>query len=413
MIIHPVEKLEACGQSILSARIETKATSFPFPKTLWFSFPENFEPFLLLRGDAFLVGTLIAAMALCEDIEIRSPVSPRLVSNLLEYQRLLGLWFPGQLTPIQIGYRGLEILSPRAGYGSTAALFSGGVDSSFVLSANLAPQQPIVEFQVKYALFVHGADIPLGLPERFSQLAELSKKSLHPVGVDLVPCATNVRSFTEGLFKWIYSHGAGLISTGLALSGLLKRLYVASSFNYRSLVPWGSSPLLDHWLSTETLEIVHYGAGYRKPEKIKIVANWEPAFSYLRVCPTTEPIEAVNCERCAKCLEIKAMLEMEDALGKFDTFPHPLTPGDYIRWAIIGSPLTNIPDLFLRQSLVDRKWKVIPFALLVLLGKTIRYWLDRWTPSWLRKYLRDRYFPLEKNPFFAPNLPEDQNRISN
>ena len=133
MIIHPVEKQEACGQSILSARIETAATNFPFPKTLWFSFPNEFDQYLLLRGDAFLVGTLIAAMALGEDIEIRSPVSPRLVSNLMEYQRLLGLWFPGQLTPTQIDYRDLEILSPGTGYGGTAALFSGGVDSSFVL----------------------------------------------------------------------------------------------------------------------------------------------------------------------------------------------------------------------------------------------------------------------------------------
>ena len=406
MIIHFPQKAKNSGRLQLSARIELRSLNIPYPKTLWYSFPGEYEPHIALRGDPFLAATIIPAMVLGEDIEIDAPVSPRLAGGLMEFQKLLMIWFPKQLQFIQIRCANMESFTPGKSERETASLFSGGVDSSFILNANLPPQQPIKQLQIRHALFVHGADIPLTASERFDSLADLSRKSLGMVGVNLIPCATNVRSFTEGLFKWDYSHGAALISTGLVLSGLLERLYIASSFNYRSLVPWGSSPLLDHWLSTETLEILHVGTSYRRTEKMKVVGNWKPAQGYLRVCSTTENIRTVNCERCDKCLSTKAILEMEGTLARVETFTRPFRYNDYFRWALICSPHTNIPPIVLRQAIVDRRWKVIPFAILVNLSRFMRFWMDRCMPAWLRDYLRNRYFPLEKNPFFSKNLPD-------
>jgi hypothetical protein len=404
MIIHPPQLGTKNGGSILSTRIEIKTSNFPFPKTLWFSFPLEYEQFIHLRGDAFLVGTIFPAMILGEDIEINAPVSPKLVNGLMEYQKILAIWFPKLLKPIQIYYNNLEVLSPGNCRGETASLFSGGVDSSFILNANLPPQHSIEVMQIKHAIFVLGADFPISQRRHFDDLANLFIRSLDPIGVNLITGATNVRSFTEGLLKWEYCHGAALLATGIILSGLLERLYIASSYNYRNLMPWGSSPLLDQWLSTESLDIVHTGASYRRTKKMKVVANWEPAQGYLRVCPTTEPDGKVNCERCDKCLGTKALLEMEGTLGKFDTFIHPFRYRDYFRWAWVCNPQSVVPRFILRKAIIERRWNLIPFVLILNISRFIRYWLDRWLPSWLRKILRDRYYPLEKNPFYAGNL---------
>jgi len=406
MIIYTPKITRKNEQSILSAKIVCKTSKFPFPKELFFSFPQAYEDCMLLRGDAFLAGTIIPAMALGESIEIDAPVSPRLIEGLVEFQKILVIWFPKQLAQVQIKYSNLDASTPELCYGDTASLYSGGVDSSYILRANLAPQQAIKDFQIKHAIFIHGADIPLDKPEYFAKLSNLAMTTLEKAGVNLIPCSTNVRSFAEGLIKWNYSHGPALLSAGLALSGLLKRLYIASSYNYRNLIPWGSSPLLDHLLSTETLEIVHYGASKRRTEKIKAIANWEPAHEFLHVCIKTDPGEHVNCERCDKCLGTKAMLEMEGVLDNFRTFKRPFLYRDYFRWAWNCAPKTVIPGFVLRESLISRHWKVMPFALLVTISRFVKGLMDQILPVWLRKKLRNQIYPLEKNPFYAENLPE-------
>ncbi|MBW8012313.1 MAG: hypothetical protein FVQ83_13950 [Chloroflexi bacterium] len=404
MIIHFPELEIINGQSILSARIESKANLHHLPKTLWFSFPQKYETDIPLRGDAFLSGAFLAASLLGEDIEVKAPVSPKLVNGLAEIQKIFNIWLPDNITPIKILCPNLEAPSPTKTKREVASLFSGGVDSSFILWANIPPQQPLEDFQIKHSLFMHGADIPFSQTERFNFLTELFSNSLDHIGVNLIPCATNVRAMTEGLLKWDYTHGAGMLACGLVLSGLLKRLYIASSFNYRNLTPWGSSPLIDNWFSTESLDIIHYGASYRRTEKIKAIANWETVQEHLRVCSSLDSEVDVNCSRCNKCLGTMSILDMEKSLHKFNTFKEPFTARKFLRWALIIDPHSVIPLFVVRQAYLERHWRVLPFALIVYLGRIIRSLLNRLLPLWLRKILRKRYYPLEKNPFYGNNL---------
>ena len=99
-----------------------------------------------------------------------------------------------------------------------------------------------------------------------------------------------------------------------------------------------------------------------------------------------------------------AILDMEKSLHKFKTFNGPFTTWKFLRWAMIADPQTNIPRFVVRQSYLERKWRVFAFALIVHLGRIIRYWLDRSLPLWLRNKLRERYYPLDKNPFYGNNL---------
>jgi hypothetical protein len=146
------------------------------------------------------------------------------------------------------------------------------------------------------------------------------------------------------------------------------------------------------------------GASFYRKDKMKSIADWEPAFEYLRVCPNFNG--PVNCEYCNKCLGTKAILEMEGALKNFRTFHHPFTYKDYLRWAWVSPPYNIIPRSVLFKAVKERRWTVIPFAFLVHIISWIRSWLDRCIPSLLRDIIRNRFFPLYENPFYAPNLPD-------
>jgi hypothetical protein len=406
MIIHLPQITNDGDKTVIRSRIEFENGTFPFPKTLWYSFPRGYRQYMPLRGDAFLVGLITTAMALGENIEINAPVSPKLVVGLKEYQKILKVWFPTQIHQVQISPSDLEAFSRENNRGDSASFFTGGVDSSFTLRANLIPQQPVEDFRIKQAIFVHGADIPLNHHDRLDALTGLFTLSLKKLDVNLIPCATNVRSFTEGLFKWVYCHGAALISAGLVLQGLLKRLYISASYDYRNLIPWGSSPLLDHWLSTESIDIVHYGASYHRKDKMKLVGSWEPAHEYLNVCSVSDHIESVNCERCAKCLGTKAIFDMDGTLSAFKSFRRPFGYRDYLRWAWICRHNSTVPRYTFQKAVRERHWKKLPVALLVGISWLIRYWFYKLIPDGLRIRLRNRFLPLEENPFYAPNITE-------
>lgn len=412
MIIHPPQITNEIDKTILHSQIEFENDSFPFPKILWYQFPPGYEQYIPLRGDAFLVGLINTAMALGENIEINASVSPKLIFGLHEYQKILKVWFPKEINQVQIMASDLGAFYPMNDRGDTASLFTGGVDSSFTLRSNLAPQPSTDDFRIKHAIFVKGADIPLYQNVRLNTLTNLFTESLKKLDVNLISCSTNIRSFTEGIFKWVYCHGAALVSVGLVLQGLLKRLFISASYDYRNLIPWGSSPLLDHWLSTESIDIVHFGASYHRKDKMKIVGKWEPAHEYLNVCSVTDHIDSVNCERCAKCLGTKAIFDLAGTLSAFKSFRRPFGYREYFRWAWICRHNSTVPRYTFQKAVTERHWNVIPFVTLVFISWLIRHWLNRFVPYRLRNMIRNRLSPLEKNPFYAPNLPESIGHIS-
>ena len=181
--------------------------------------------------------------------------------------------------------------------------FSGGVDSFYTLMQRLPSSGRLPEFCVKYVLFVHGFDIPLRNEESFWQAERTFSEGLAPLSVEMIPCQTNLHAFTAGLIPWGMAHGSALISPAMVLSGLVGRFFVPSSYAYQRLRPWGSSPLTDHMLSTERLEVVHDGASKGRLQKVEAISGWAPAQNYLRVCTNVKKRYGVrNCSRCEKCL---------------------------------------------------------------------------------------------------------------
>lgn len=321
MIIHPVEKAAYKEGVRLSARIEFEAGDAPAVDTLWYEFRDCDEAFFSGGADGFVTALLLLAMARSEDLRVRGVLSARLLQGLTEYQRIFHAWFPGRFAPVAIECEGVRDAPPGDIPACVGAAFSGGVDSSFTLSSHLPSDAERMHGAIDCALFIHGMDIPLHDEHTFAVASQRYHSQLAALGIRLLTARTNVRQFVDVL-PWELMHGTALGSAALMADRLLRRFYIPASFPYTELAPWGSHPLTDPLMSTDTLEVLHDGCVARVDKIIK-VANWAPARSWLRVC-WERPDALQNCCRCYKCVLTMVSLDVAGHLADCVTFQETL-----------------------------------------------------------------------------------------
>lgn len=320
MKIGPVERDENGDLVRFSSPVQTDSRSRLFPERLWYEFPHHVQSGNGLGMDAFATALLLLAMHLGEDLHIQGSVSRKLLRGLNTYQMVFNAWFPEQFRQIKIYPEDVHSAEPRQAAG-TGVAFSGGVDSTFSLRSHLAHDGLDVTERITHGLFVHGFDIPFEDESVYAHWAGVYQDALAELGVELVQVRTNVRAFVDQL-PWILTHGAALCSVALLFQGTLGRFYVPASSPYTDLEPWGSHPVLDPLLSTESLEVVHDGC-LPRVEKIVALATWRPAQTWLRVCWENPSVRG-NCCRCHNCLTTMTALELTGAFQAFVWFPDAL-----------------------------------------------------------------------------------------
>jgi len=206
--------------------------------------------------------------------------------------------------------------------------------------------------------------------------------------------------FSSGLLNWGIAHGGMLAGVGLALDKLIRYFLIPSSYSLEELIPWGSTPMTDHWLSTETFKVIHHGVTFSRIEKVEAIADWEPAQHILRVCINEkERREMQNCSHCEKCLRTMTMLEVCQALGRFHTFQAPFSWAQIMRW----TPNYDAGEVWLPQVLEyarskGRKKYIFPLYIAHLRGRAMRI-IRRLTPRPLFLQLKRKLFPYESNSF--------------
>jgi hypothetical protein len=405
MRVSASEITTANGEAVLSAQVRFERPLLNKPERLWFSVPEAYAPFLSQRADAFAAGTILLAMHSGEDMIVEGELSPRLVRGLAEYQRAFHFWYPDRLSLVGLHTPNLcEMDAAQAGE-QTATLFSGGVDSAFTLMMHLPQHQPLPEYQVRYGLFLHGFDVPLQNQTSFEDAFQTFRQELAVTGVELIPLRTNLRYFTSGLLPWTIAHGCAAIATGLALDGLFGKLLVPASHTLADYRPWGSSPLVDHLLSTERFDVLHHGASAARMDKISAIADWEPAQHFLRVCINEGGRDGVhNCGKCEKCQRTMAMLALCGKLDQFKTFNRPFGKADIARWTPnYSAGVIHMP--FMRQY-ARRHGKsdyLLPLAVAHLRGLVMAQG-KKLAPKRLFNFLKGRKYPYERDPFNPDHL---------
>ncbi len=355
MILHAPTLDVRDGMVRVGADVVTSLHGPMLPDRLWFEF-EGGANDVTARSDAFAAVLLFPAMALGETLEIRGPVSPRLLDGLRRRAEILGAWEPKRFRTIEI-IAEQRVPAPPA-RGEVWTTFSGGVDAFHTLWRYTAAGGAPPDGVASAATFLHGFDIPLADRETFDRAAAAYEEALGSLGVRLVRARTNAKHFHPAA-PWAYLHGAVLGAAALAFSGVVSRFIVPSTDNPRA-VPWGTHPALDPLLATEAMEVVLDGTELDRAEKVAVIAHWPLVQSFLRVC-LDRPRPFANCCRCEKCVRTMVLLELEGVLDRCRTFPKRFR-GRHIRRARFDRNALEGPDVL--RMLMRRAWAVRRFDVL-------------------------------------------------
>ena len=307
---------------------------------LWYELPAGWKDSLSESSDAFVCGLLLLAMKRGEDIEAAGAVSSAFLDRLPAYQDVFANWFPR--TYRRVAVHAAEIAPVEPPSEAEASAFSGGVDSFYTLRTRLLASAAAA----RYAVFVHGFDLPLSDSDGYRWAADAYEQALSELNIQLVRVRTNVRSVLSAV-DWEMAHGPALISVAVLLRRLFGRFYTPSSATRDDDSPWGSDPRCDPLLSVPSLEIVHDSADVHRAEKLRVLAEWPLAWPLLRVC-WENPQGPRNCGRCFKCLSTMLALDLCGALGRFPVFHGALTP------EAVREVSVPVDEFYFARTLIER-----------------------------------------------------------
>lgn len=281
-----------------SQKLDKKVLWFRNQKVLWFRIPLENLPSATELADPFVTAMIFLAMRNATNLRIHGSVSRSLIRNLDEFQVAWNCWRPHRYHPVKV-IADEEIEHNSQISDIAIAAFSGGLDSSFTVWRHTKGDCGRLKQNLKAAVMVHGFDIPLHQTDVFARAAENSRTMVKSVGLDFIPMACNFRELGH---DWEEEHGAALASCLSLFSKDFSTGLVASSHVYNQLLfPWGSNPLTDPMLSSNSFSIVHDAAGVHRIKKAEGVSKWQECMSHLRVCWQGEQKDR-NCGGCQRCI---------------------------------------------------------------------------------------------------------------
>ncbi|MBU1118735.1 hypothetical protein KKH43_02565 [Patescibacteria group bacterium] len=362
MIIHPPQCVREKDSIRLSSFIEIEKKPH-LSKELWFTFPKEYEEHISLRSEGFAVALLLLAMYVGEDIKVKGNFSPRLLYGLKEYQKYFCFWYKNTVSEVAIVSDALVESNRQENFVLSA--FSGGIDSYYTLLSHLGDTVNPFD-RITHCLYVHGFDIEINDTCGYDQMMRRFAPFFKEIGVQLIPVSTNIRNdFYGGELTWgDFAHGASLLSMPILFDGYFSRFYIPATHTYADSYPWGSNPLIDHYISTESLETFHDGIEVTRTEKTRKISERQETYERVRVCIKQPERDLMNCCRCRKCVRTMITLKLMGVLSEYKrSFPLPLG-----RNVVRSAEVRNKNDLsFIKELLELAKEKSDNKAVLDLL----------------------------------------------
>ena len=310
----------------VSAHVEVDSARVELPDQLWFRFPASCHDHVTDHLNGFATALLPLAMTLGEDMHMEGVLSPHLLMGIREYQSIQSGWKPTPFKPVSIHHDRLEPSRIGPSGPGTGCSFSAGVDSFHTLLRHLPDNEPLPQYQVSHCLMINGfdADTDVDNNGHFSRIQNSVEPVIESQGVKLILCRTNYSRFTDPRILKL-SFAAMVAAPALVLGRLFSCFFIPSSVRFDQFFRDGSHLLLDHLISTESMETIHDSSHLSRPEKTAAISDWEAAQSTLRVCFNTtgyqeDTATIMNCGRCEKCVRTMKTLEILQKLDKFTTF---------------------------------------------------------------------------------------------
>ena len=363
---------------------------------LWYEIPKEID--ISWRNEdvePYLIATIILAMQEERGVVAKGSVSAELLSNLTEFCDFWSNCLPELFKKINIECESIERPGDIKPINKAISTFSGGLDATFLVWRHITKQAGYRTQPLSGCVMIHGYDMLLSNDNFFNTSFSVAKKTLKTVGLPLIPVRTNIRDVVP--VGWIYLHGTAMVSSLQFLKSKFDVGLIASTDSYHEIViPWGSSPLTDHLLSSSRLKVFHDGVGYTRSEKAKMIAGWPEGVENLRVCGDIELISSLNCGRCERCLRTMANFVVNglpipkglngnlDILNKHIKYIKLRTPSEKAAWI----HLLNIA----KQNRIHDPWvKWIPllfvkYKIRQTIGQKIRHTRRR-----VKQYLRSKF----------------------
>jgi hypothetical protein len=316
---------------------------------IWFRLPIEQREALITHCDPYILAALFTAMRAPADLIAHGQASPSLLRNLEEYQAVWVKWRPKAYSKIEI-QADAELEMPRAKTPAAVLGFSGGVDSSFSVYHHLRGNPGRLRQDVQAAIFVHGFDIALSRKDSYARAASKAKAMLDSLGVEMIPMAINLKQLGD---DWGDSHAAGLASCLMLLGGRFASGLIASSYPYSYLQSgWGSNPVSDWLLSSDSFTIIHDGAGFTRFEKVCALTGWPEALENLRVCIRGAERDK-NCCHCHKCIRVMLYFRFAGA-GLPPAFERDVSNFQILRTSFPSAGLLRVFEEVLTTAQVTR-----------------------------------------------------------
>jgi hypothetical protein len=266
-------------------------------------------------------------------LQVEGALDAKLAGGLGRAGALLASWYDRcgkiKLEPT----KGLRDTKPRP-QRRTVALMSGGVDAMAMLVENrrhFPLDHPSSIRTVLYAFGFSFLDRPKGKESPFMRARyEVQARRLEAlgdrVGFDVIRVDTNVRLLDPSRPPFYYAaHSGAFLAPLIASPGYVGDALMASAGEGGPIqCAHGSHPMLDVEYSTGAVQVRHMQPQVARTDKVRMIADWEPAFDTLQVChgwKAPSP-DAANCGRCEKCMRTMVGLLICKALPRFTTFPH-------------------------------------------------------------------------------------------
>jgi hypothetical protein len=331
--VDQIEQHAAEGRRRVSGRLRFDDGTTRQP---WFEAPDAGP--LASPGDVLLSALLPGALGTRENLHLDGAISASMLtaarSRILP---TLARFHPGY-DPIEVSVaEELEASALPEPADGVAALFSGGLDSTYTLARHREHLTQLV--------FVHGFDVGLQRTEVLAQVGASLRATARANGLELVEVASRIRptvyrdfqvriraqSETRTRFLLEWGIGCLLVAFGHTLVRSAGRLLIAGSWDDRYEGATASHPDIEpHW-STPQLEVELDGIGPTRIAKARFLADQHPELLRgVRICQA-RPIQPSNCGRCPKCVRFRMELRVAGVDPALHPFDGPLSDGELRR----------------------------------------------------------------------------------
>ena len=262
---------------------------------IYVKLPISEKEYITYLLDPFVIMSIYKMMKVGGKCYVRGKVSKSLLDNLENFCNCWIVWRPDLYKPIEIIADEEVDDIPKKLNNDAITCFSGGLDSCFTVYSHYKKLAGRNNKNIKKAIMIHGADIPLTNKEEFDIAFNSSKKILDDINVPLVAVETNYRKYKH---HWEME----FISLLAAVLNMYTYRYIliSSDQTVKDNLIWSSNSISNRYLSVSSVDIITYGDFYTRTEKANIIKDFQIALENMRVCWEGKD-KSRNCGVCEKC----------------------------------------------------------------------------------------------------------------